>query len=515
MSGSVTRRSLLRQAAALAAISFSAPFVARPALGQTRFLNDPFALGVASGAPVADGFVLWTRLAPLPLDGGGMLPDVAVPVKWQVATERTFKKPVRQGIALARPERAHAVHVDVQGLEPDRWYFYRFMAGDATSPVGRARTFPVIGAPAARLRFAVASCQHFQVGHFTAYKAMLADDLDCVVHVGDYVYEYPRDGARFHVPEPFDLDGYRTLHALYKTDVHLRAAHAAYPFLVTWDDHEVENDYAGADAASGLTTEAFLKRRAAAYQAYWEHMPLRLSALPKGPDAMIYGAHQFGDLARLILPDGRQYRSNQACESPGKLGGQVIENCAERDDPARSMYGAQQERWLNRALVSPGARWRVLAQQMMMAQLDQKPGPGQAWWSEGWDGYPAARKRLLGLIAERKIPNVVVLSGDIHTFWANDLKADFDDPAAPVLATEFVATSVTSPGESFFRQFLPDNPHVKYFEDRHRGYLRCEVTPEAWRTDLMAVNSIADPLSGSFVLKRFVVENGKAGVVEG
>lgn len=512
----VSRRALLRNAAALAALSFAGPFIARPALGQVRFLNDPFSLGVASGDPVADGFVLWTRLAPLPLDGGGMDPGVAVPVTWQVAHDRSFEKIARQGVTLARPEWGHSVHVDVQGLAPDRWYFYRFVAGGATSPLGRARTFPVVGSPAAKLRFALASCQHFQQGYFNSYRAMLADDLDLMIHVGDYVYETgwgPK--VRFHLPEPADLDGYRNLHALYKSDPDLRNAHAAFPFLVAWDDHEVDNDYAADKSEENTAPELFLLRRAAAYQAYWEHMPLRLSALPKGADARIYGAHQFGDLARIALLDGRQYRSNHACEIEGKWGGRVVENCAEREDPARTMYGPVQERWLGRTLAAAGVRWNVLAQQMLMAQLDQKPGPGEAWWSEGWDGYPAARKRLLSFIAERSIPNVVVLGGDIHTFWATELKLDFGDPASPVVASEFVGTSITSQGDGFFRDFLPDNPHIRFFEDRYRGYLRCEVTKERWQTDMVAMESVADPHAKSFQLKRFVVESGKAGVAEG
>jgi alkaline phosphatase D len=232
------RRRLLQMAGHLATAALAAPVSSRVAHGQPRFASYPFALGVASGDPVVDGFVLWTRLAPDPLNGGGMPPE-AVEMHWEVARDPRFLEIVRRGTALAAPEHGHAVHVDVQGLEPDRWYYYRFLAGGEASPVGRTRTFPAPGAPKERLRFAFASCQHYGQGFFTAYDAMMADELDLILHLGDYVYESdwgPK--VRFHLPEPSDFEGYRDMHALYKSDPSLQAAHAWYPFLVTWDDHE-------------------------------------------------------------------------------------------------------------------------------------------------------------------------------------------------------------------------------------------------------------------------------------
>jgi alkaline phosphatase D len=269
----LSRRRLLEAASTLAAATFAIPFASRVVRGQPRFAAYPFSLGVASGDPVADGFVLWTRLAPDPLNGGGM-PREAVPVRWEVARDARFLDIVRRGETLAAPELGHSVHVDVTGLEPDRWYHYRFIAGGEVSPIGRTRTFPPIGAPANRLRFAFASCQHYGQGFFTAYDAMMQDDLDLIVHLGDYIYESdwgPR--VRFHLPEPMTLEQYRNQHALYKSDRSLQAAHAWHPFAVTWDDHEVDNDYAAGHAEDPTPVATFLRRRAAAYQAYYEHMP--------------------------------------------------------------------------------------------------------------------------------------------------------------------------------------------------------------------------------------------------
>jgi alkaline phosphatase D len=462
---------------------------------------------------VADGFVIWTRLAPEPLNGGGMPPD-AVEVRWEVARDARFLEIARRGVALAAPELGHAVHVDVTGLEPDRWYHYRFIAGGEVSPLGRARTFPPLGAAKDRLRFAFASCQHYGQGFFTAYQAMMQDDLDLIVHLGDYIYESdwgPK--VRFHLPEPQTLTDYRNSHALYKSDLALQAAHAWHPFLVTWDDHEVDNDYAASFQEDNDPAAAFLQRRAAAYQAYYEHMPLRRTARPVGPAMRLYTSSTFGDLATFLTLDNRQYRSNQPCDGPDDFGGKLIESCPERVAEDRSMLGREQERWVARELAGARSRWKVIAQQMLMAQLEQKAGAGEGWWSDGWDGYPAGRRRLLRHVADRKIADVVVIGGDIHSFWITDLKADFDDPASPAVATEFVGTSVTSEGVPFetFQRFAAENPHVRFFDSRERGYTRVEVTPSLWRTDLRIVSTIAEPAATARTLRSFVVASGKAG----
>ena len=512
----LTRRTFLRGAGATLGLALAG--CAGGALrARPRFADDPFSLGVASGSPVSDGFVLWTRLAPRPMEPGGGMPAETVEVSWVVAEDESLSRVVARGAATASPELAHSVHVELRGLAPGRVYFYRFTAGDAASRVGRTRTAPTVGAPLARLRLAFASCQHYEQGHFNPYRPMVDDDdLDLVLHLGDYIYEVPSFGdvvRRHEGPEPRSLDDYRRRHALYKTDPALQAAHAALPWVVTWDDHEVENDYAADHSSDGEPEASFHARRAAAYQAYYEHMPLWGGATPRGAEMLLYQRLPFGDLAEIFVLDGRQYRSPQACASPGKLGGHLVEGCRERLDPARTMLGDAQEAWLLRGLALSGARWNVLAQDVLMAQLDQKIGPGQAFWTDGWDGYPAERARLMAFLEERRIANPVVLGGDIHSFWVTDLKRDFDRPESPTVATEFVGTSITSAGVPYerFAAFLPENPHVKLFESRRRGYVRCDITPERWTTDLRVVESVRTPVSPVSTLATFVVENGRAG----
>ncbi|MGE4047002.1 MAG: alkaline phosphatase, partial [Acetobacteraceae bacterium] len=483
-----SRRGFLKSAGLLAA-PFLAPPFGRVALAAPVFAAYPFKLGVASGDPVAGGFVIWTRLAPDPLNGGGLPPDAAYEVRWEVASDARFLHIRRRGIAIARPERGHSVHVDVDGLEPDRWYFYRFVAGNEASPIGRSRTFPVVGTPKERFRFAFVSCQHFAQGYFNAYEAMLDDDLDVVLHLGDYIYENDSGSkVRWHLEEPTTLAGYRNHHALYKSDPSLQAAHAAYPFLATWDDHDVQNDYAGLNTEDRTPTEIFRARRAAAYQAYYEHMPLRRAASPNGPDMRLFTASVFGDLVHLVTLDTRQYRSSHACRGPNRFGGQLITGCEERLDPSRTMLGRAQEQWVARQLSGARAAWKLVGQSLMMAELRQGPA-GDSFWSDGWDGYPAARDRLLGVIAQRRISDVVVLSGDIHSFWANDLKTDFRDIAAPPVATEFVTTSITTDAASndVFQAVLPMNPHVHFAETRYRGYSRAEVVPGRLGVDFRAM----------------------------
>lgn len=508
-----TRRGLLTSAGLLAAAPLISAGLARPAIAAPVFSANPFTLGVASGDPVADGFVLWTRLAPDPLNGGGLPPDATYEVRWEVADDDRFQRVVRRGIALARPAVGHSIHVDIEGLEPDRWYFYRFVAGNEASPIGRTRTFPVVGTPKDRLRFAFVSCQHYVQGYFNAYDAMLADNLDFVLHLGDYIYENDTGPkVRWQLEEPKDLIGYRNHHALYKMDPSLQAAHGAYPFLLTWDDHDVQNDYAGAFSEDRSPTNVFLARRAAAYQAYYEHMPLRRTSLPVGPDMRMYNISTFGDLTQLVLLDNRQYRSALACRGPERFGGQLVTNCDERLDPARTMLGPTQERWVMRQLSNARPAWKLIGQSLLMAELRQGP-KGESFWSDGWDGYPACRQRLLDHIAQRKIKDVVVLGGDIHSFWVTDLKTDFRDPAAAPVATEFVTTSITTEGSSndAFQAILPLNPHVHFAETRYRGYSLAEVTPDLLRVDLRAMRTVArrDPVAST--LRSYAVERGKAG----
>jgi alkaline phosphatase D len=505
------RRRLLRAAAGvagLAATGIGARLLARP-----HFSEYPFTLGVASGDPSTDGFVLWTRLAPDPLHGGGM-PPLDMPVQWIVAEDEAFTRVMRRGVAIASPEWAHSLHVEVEGLAADRWYFYRFISDGVASPIGRTRTLPAAGEKISRLRLAVASCQHFEQGYFCAYRHMLDDDLDFVVHVGDYIYEGAW-GAQVRLHESprgaLTLQDYRNRHACYKTDPDLRAAHAAYPWLLTWDDHDVANDYAGLMPGDDQPEPEFALRRAAAYRAYYEHMPLRGTHRPRTDGGMVMQSRlDFGALARINLVDDRQYRSPHACADRGTM----IRDCAQRSAADQTMLGAAQEQWLDDGLASSPAQWNVLAQQTLIAPFEYRASDnGYDVWSDGWDGYASARTRLLKRIAKLGTRNVVALGGDMHAFYVADLKADFSDATAPPVATEFVGTSITSDDvdHAAVSRDLAHNPQIRHFESRHRGYLFCEVTPQQWRTDLRIVDNVENAHSGGRNLASFYVEDGRPG----
>jgi alkaline phosphatase D len=497
---------------ALAALGVSHAVPARAADRKVTFDSYPFTLGVASGYPHSDGMVLWTRLL-------GNLDPVAIPVRWEIAADEAMRAIVAGGTAEAQPAWAHSVHVEVRGLKPDRWYWYRFLAGDAVSPVGRTRTAPATSVNPARLRFAFASCQHFEHGYYTAYKHMVADDLDLVVFLGDYIYESSlrRNQVRMHerTDEPVTLDEYRARYAQYKSDRDLQSAHLAFPWIVTWDDHEVDNDYANDRQEDGTPPEEFLLRRAAAYQAYYEHMPLPARMRPRGPAMQLYTAWGWGTLANFYLLDGRQYRSPQAC--PRKAGGgneTDPRECIELRDPSRTMLGAAQEAWLDRQFTSSRASWNIVAQPVLMAQRRSKSGERQLIWTDSWDGYPAARKRLLESVVARKLANPVVISGDVHMNFVADLKLDFDDDQSPVMASEFVGTSITSAPGSWQRNMpaiLAENPHLKYGNGERRGYVRASIAGGRFHAELVGLETVKKPNSRAEVLARFVVEDGKAG----
>ncbi|RBQ19141.1 alkaline phosphatase [Spongiactinospora rosea] len=471
-----------------------------------------FTLGVASGDPLPGGFVLWTRLAPRPLDGGGM-PGRPVPVRWQVAEDERFRKVRAEGVALARPEHGHAVHAEIGGLRPDREYFYRFRAGEEVSPVGRSRTAPRPGQANEHLRFAFASCQNWQDGHFTAYHHLAQEDLAFVAFLGDYIYEtVPRTTTvRTHEgdDEPYTVADYRNRHAQYKTDPELQAAHAAFPWIATWDDHEVDNNWADEipqDPAQ-QPHDAFLARRAAAFQAYYEHLPLRRSARPRGIDLRLHRRFGFGRLATLHVLDTRQYRSVQ----PATL--------AEAEDPARTMTGPEQEKWLVNGMSKADTHWNLLANQVMWASNDRMAGPRQVFDFDNWDGYRAQRRRLLDFFGSGRTSNPVVLTGDRHATWVCDLKPDFDDPASPVVGAEITGTSISSGGDAdpaaFHRAFDPimaESPHWKYIGNR-RGYIVCDVTPAGLLASLQVVSTVWRPDGTTMVTAaRFQVEAGRPGI---
>ncbi len=481
---------------------------------KPRFPSDPFTLGVASGSPRADGVVLWTRLATMPLAPDGGLEPVPVEVRWEVASDERFRSIVRSGATFAVPEHTFAVHVEVDGLAPARMYWYRFHAGGATSPVGRTITAPAADADPSGFRFAFASCQHFEHGFYGAYRHMLADEPQLVVFLGDYIYEgNARDNpVRRHAgPEPMTLEAYRLRHAQYKTDPDLQRMHAAAPFVVTWDDHEVDNDYAD-DRAEDLAPH-FLARRAAAYRAYFEHMPLRGLSRPGGPHAMLYGRHDFGRLLRLHVLDDRQYRDYQACAERGRGGSRSVENCEELAEPSRSMLGQEQEQWLAQGLALPPARWNLIAQQTLFCKSDSRAGPGERFWTDGWDGYPAARARLLGELARRRVPGAMIIGGDVHSNWVGDVLANFDDPRSPVIATEFCGTSITSPGLAapFLQTIKDENAHLKFVDGSRRGYVLVDLARDAATVRLRVVDDARDPKTAASTQATFRVDAQRPG----
>jgi alkaline phosphatase D len=508
---------------ALSALGLDAVSPARAQIfnPKPRFPGFPFTLGVAAGYPRSTTLTLWTRLAPVAdAPGGGMPPEV-VPVTWEVARDEGMKDVVASGTEYATPEWAHSVHVEPGDLQPNRPYWYRFSAGEAQSPIGRARTAPGPAGKPARLRFAFASCQHYEHGYFGAYRQIVADQPDVVLHLGDYIYEasWGRNLVRRHnMAMTVTLDDYRARHALYKTDPDLQAAHAACAWLATWDDHEVENDYA-ADRSQILSApEWFLARRAAAYKAWYEHMPAPRWMLPVGPHARIYTRVVYGNLASFYVLDNRQHRSAQACPRAGQGGSNRVDvaECTDLADPRRTLLGATQEQWLDSGLAASRTRWNVIAQQTQMAQFDGKPGPGRSAHTDGWDGYPVARRRLLDFMSAAKVSNPVVIGGDLHSFQVSQLKPDFDDPSSPVVASEFVGTSITSQhgSQEWLDKALPDNPHVLLAESRHRGYVRAELSPARMQVDLRAMETVQQRDAPCSTLASFVVEDGKPGPVK-
>lgn len=518
MATRVDRRRFLQLSAGAAAAIGLSQLPGEAARAAWRAPDDPFTLGVASGDPSSNGIVLWTRLAPEPLEVGGGMPRRPVAVQWELATDERLSNVVRSGSALASPELAHSVHVEVSGLEPWREYFYRFRAGGETSPVGRTKTTPRRRAHLERLQFAFASCQHWGSGFYSAYRRMAEEDLDLVVHLGDYIYEDsigPNGNARgVYVPpllrsETERLREYRLRYSLYKSDPDLREAHRLFPWVVTWDDHEVDNDYADEDSQD-RRDERFLRRRAAAYQAYYEHMPLRRISLPRGPNLRLYRRVTYGDLAEFSVLDTRQYRSPPPCgrgEHP---------RCAAALDPSVTMTGPRQERWLLEGLDASTARWNVIANQVLMAELDHDLGPGEIFWQDAWDAYPAARARILQHIASRNVRNPVVITGDWHSTFVNNLKLDFVEPRSPVVATEFVGTSISSNGDAivygpYYGPMIPENPHIKFFEGDRRGYVRCRLSPGLWQTDLRMVTTVSRRDAPVYTLASFVVEDGVPG----
>ena len=524
----MSRRLFLQQAARLGGLAAFAQAFPGYAVAQTSVY--PFSLGVASGSPRHDSVVLWTRLLPDPLNAL-LLPPVAYKLRWEIAEDPGFRQISAKGECFALPELAHSVHVDVTGLLPDRWYWYRFMLGDAISPAARTRTTPASESQPSSLKLAVASCQHWEFGEYAAHRHIAAASPDLVAFLGDYIYEWgPYDlkhpsRPRKRETESFTLNDYRNRYAQYKSDPLLQSAHHVAPWIVTWDDHEVCNDYGG-DRDERLDPN-FLTRRAAAYQAFYEHMPVRLHSAVNDIDRFsrmrVYDRCDWGRLTRFHILDDRQYRSRHACPLPGRGGSNNVTNteCSERLDPTRTMLGAEQEKWLANGFASSNAKWNILAQQTLMAQSSQtaiaQEGDGK-FWTDGWDGYPLARQRLFDDIQKYKPANPVVISGDVHTFYAANLKRNFYSKASaanPVLATEFCGTSVTSSSRPQEKtdQYVAQNPHIKFGRSDKRGFMLLEFSQTKLMTYFIALNDVSKADSGITKLASFVVEDGKTGVV--
>lgn len=510
------RRGLLTMGGAALAATLT-PGPARAAPGPR---TDPFTLGVASGDPLPEGVVLWTRLAPRPFEPAAGLPAADYPVKWQVAEDEKFSRVIRDGTATAAAAYGHSVHVDVRGLRPGHDYFYRFRTDRHVSPVGRTRTAPAKTARPSRLRFAIASCQSFTDGWYTAYRHLAAEDLDVLFFLGDYIYEGAvdaaggsRDDASLRLPDTFELatdtlDLYRMRYALYRTDPDLRAAHAACPWALTWDDHEVQDNYANGVPRFEQPAADFRVQRANAYRAYWENQPLRRPRQPAGADMRLHRRLRFGDLADAYLLDTRQYRTDQACGDGLRAG------CAQRDEPGRTLLGPVQREWLLDGMKHSGARWNLLAQQVMMAECRYGGAAGRLDMDK-WDGYPADRAAILAAAA--RIPGLVVLTGDIHFNYAADLRTDFARPDTPPVAVELVGTSISSGGDG--ADVVPKleeqrrfSPHLR-FTNGQRGYVRCELTRDTLRADYRVLSHVTRRDSPITTRVSFTSERARPGLV--
>ncbi|WP_328870915.1 alkaline phosphatase D family protein [Streptomyces sp. NBC_00287] len=521
------RRRFLTVTGAAAALAFAvnlptAGVAGAAELDAAQITDDPFTLGVASGDPLPGSVLLWTRLAPAPYQPDGGLPAERVTVHWELARDENFRRTVRRGTATAHPEFHHTVHVEVGHLDTDRVFYYRFRVGSWISETGRTRTAPALGAHTSGLKLAAVSCQAYHDGYFTPYGHLAADDVDVVFHLGDYLYEYAVNsagGARNYTDrvlpalfnrETITLEDYRLRYALYKSDPDLRAAHAAHPFVVTWDDHETENNYADDTPENSVPPEEFLLRRASAYRAYWEHQPLRRPQLPEGPDMQLYRRLTWGRLAQFDVLDTRQYRSNQAQGDGAKVPGPEV------DDPARTMTGETQERWLLDGWRQSRALWNVVPQQVVFSQRKFDLTEPSRVSMDAWDGYRASRRRILDGAEAAGVENLMVLTGDVHVGYAFDIKDDFDDPNSRVRGTEIVATSIASGRDGADKPanwdtYMTANPHLKFYNGR-RGYATVALGEEQARADFKTVPYVTTHGAPVTTAASFVTDAGEPGL---
>jgi len=495
----------------------------RAALAQAVFEDNPFQLGVAAGDPLPDGFVIWTRLAPRPLEPDHGMPSQPMAVSWEVASDAGFGTVVRSGETVARPELGHAVHVEVGGLEPARPYFYRFTAGRERSGVGRAKTTPIIGSALGQARFGIVGCQAYEQGYYTAHRKIAAEDLDFIYCYGDYIYEGrgnrvfngaggPQENARVHLGgETYTVTDYRQRYAQYKMDADLQASHASAAWFTVWDDHEIDNNWVSDLDQDGTDPQIFALRQAAAMQAYYEHMPFRRSSFPRGSAMQLYRRAQYGNLLDLNLLDTRQFRTNQPCED------RFNSSCDGINEATAQVLGEAQEAWLLNNLNRSEATWKVLAQQIMVMDLDRNPGEANGVNPDSWAGYRVPRAKLLSHIRNRRIDNVVVLTGDEHQNYAGELHIDGRSPEGAPIATEFVSTSISSGGDGQDQRadqaaFLAANPQLK-FRNSQRGYVVCDVTPERWQTEFKVLDKVSEKGGTLSTRAKFAVASGDARVM--
>jgi alkaline phosphatase D len=513
----ISRRTLLKTGGAFAAGITLAGIAGGPAFGQAIFPDDPFTLGVASGDPGPTGVVLWTRLAPNPLAVGGGMPPEAFEVEYELSQDADFHAIVRKGSTVALPDEAHSARAEITGLGPEHEYYYRFRAGDWISPVGRTHTRPNGNAMVRSLTFAFVSCQNYAEGYFTPYDEIAAsEDIETVIFLGDYIYEGRNSGPRTHEPQKTiqTLDDYRIRHGQYKTDPSLQRAHAAHPWLITWDDHEFWNNYADddTDQTPPVPAAQVLVRRAAAYRAFWEHMPLARDRKPVGPDLQLYRRFRWGQMATFNVLDGRQYRSDQnaTCRSRDPSG-----YCVEHLDPSRTMLGAEQRDWLFEDLAGTKARWNVLAQQTAFAPLNGQetfPPRFSGTNADNWEGYVAERQAIIDWAVEHETPNFVVLTGDSHRNWVRNIPRHYSSLENP-MGVEFLGTSDSTGGDTVPRELdfgLPNNPQL-LLRNNNRGYCKCTLTEDTWTSEYRIVTTVREPQASVSSLATFVVENGRPG----
>ena len=481
-----------------------------PLAAGVKFPRNPFTLGVASGDVTADSVVLWTRLAPEPLAADGGIKDNAIPVRWEIFQDKIMQRPIRQGEELAIPQLAHSVHVDVQGLSPSQEYWYRFSVGTHTSETGRTRTLPaVIGQPES-IRFVTASCQNYTHGYFVAYDHIIADDPDFVVHLGDYIYDTSYDETfRKHETEamPVTLTDFRRRHALYKTDEHLKRAHARLPFFSTLDNHDAVID----------VDPAGMARRAAAYQAWYEHMPTRGYGKPGDNRFQLSRTVRLGKLAQINLLDTRQFRTEQSLcgdSDPAYGFGNYRPRCPEMFAEERSMLGQEQEHRLMQSILNNTATWNVIASSSVFSPFRLNIDKKTFRYVGSWDAFPANRDRVVSAINRSKTGQAIILSGDMHSFWAID-GAQSTEAAERIPVVEFVASSISANWPEIMAKPITDNlvrnPQIKFYEPDKRGYLLHEVSATEWQTTARALHDVKDERSKAVDLARFVVENGKPG----